>query len=170
MRNRSFTSFDNPFLFGLHASLLAFIYFILLGNWSQAEPHEQIIIFFQNSNSSVARDFEKILPSLKEAIATDGLEFILIDPREKGAPTEIAITPAIVFQNHLGRSIYQGRSNSLSRIENFVRTSRYIPQGKKMNHRRNIAVLQQEQSRIWSPIKIAPVTGSIPDRYDHNQF
>ena len=54
-----------------------------------------------------------------------------------GAPAQIVITPLVVFQNHRGRSIYQGRYDTLDRVRNFVRTSRVIPQSKQRLDRRD---------------------------------
>ena len=37
----------------------------------------------------------------------------------------------MVYQNHRGRSVYQGRTTTPERIRNFIRTSRFVPPGKR---------------------------------------
>jgi polyisoprenoid-binding protein YceI len=88
----------------------------------------------------------------------------------KGSPAEVAITPLIVYQNYRGRSVYQGRTTTPERLRNFMRTSRFVPQGKEFNRRENIPVWSQGRSRVWAPLKVAPVSGTRPDDYDHDTF
>ena len=135
-----------------------------------AAHHEQLIVFVQTQKSIVDRTFQEQLPELKRIAAENQVEFILIDVIQKGAPPEVTITPLIVFQNHLGRSIYQGRSNTLERVSNFIRTSRYVQQGKVSNKRLGIPIRTIERARVWAPLKIAPVTGSPPENYNHREF
>jgi polyisoprenoid-binding protein YceI len=87
-----------------------------------------------------------------------------------GAPEEITLTPLLVYQNYRGRSVYQGRTNTPKRIQNFIRTSRHIPQGKAVNRREQIPVWQNGRTRTWAPLKVAAVTGTPPENYDHDVF
>lgn len=88
----------------------------------------------------------------------------------KEAPEEVHITPLIVFQNHQGRSIYQGRLNTLDRIENFLRTATFVPQNKAALKRENLPVWKMGRATIASPIKISAVTGNVPKDYKHETF
>jgi hypothetical protein len=51
-----------------------------------------------------------------------------------------------------------------------MRTSRFVPQGKERNRRENIPVWTRGRSRVWAPLKVAPVSGTKPDGYNHNTF
>jgi polyisoprenoid-binding protein YceI len=98
-----------------------------------------------------------------------GVSVHVVDAR-KGSPVEVGITPLIVYQNHRGRSIYQGRTNTPQRIRNFIRTSRFVPQEKEPNRREDIPILKEGRSRIWAPLKVAAVTGKRPENYDNDAF
>lgn len=134
-------------------------------------PAEETLIIFLNPNDTTVhpRFAETWLPRIRRLADDMGvtLETRSIDD---GAPAEVAITPLIAYQNHRGRSIYQGRYTTVDRIRNFVRTSRFMPQGDAALERRNTAVWRNGRTRIWAPIKIAPVTGTAPDNYDHDAF
>ena len=151
--------------------ILTFLVGVFYPTTLHAAPGEHLIAFVQTGKSDVDRTFqERLLPELQQIAAKNQVQFSLIDVAEHGAPPEVAITPLIVFQNHLGRSIYQGRSNTLERVSNFIRTSRYIPQGKATNNRSGILIRQLGRARVWAPLKIAPVTGRPPENYNHNEF
>ncbi|HHP7235839.1 MAG TPA: YceI family protein [Desulfobacterales bacterium] len=134
------------------------------------EGYEQLIVFLQPGASSVETVFEtQRLPEVRELAREMGVGVIVRDAGPK-APADIAVTPLLVYQNHRGRSIYQGRTTTLDRMRNFIRTSRYVPQGDAPNRRGNIPVWQQGRARIWAPLKVSAVTGFPPPDYDHEAF
>jgi len=148
--------------------------FFALAAWADAAPAdtqtEQLIVFLQSGSSRVDQMFEtQRLPKIRELAAQMGVHLVTRDVLQ-GAPEEIAVTPLMVYQNHRGRSIYQGRTTTLARIRNFIRTSRYVPQEDVANRRRDIPVWQQGRARIWAPLKIASVTGFPPESYDDDGF
>jgi polyisoprenoid-binding protein YceI len=98
-----------------------------------------------------------------------GVDLHVVDAR-KGSPSTVGISPLIVYQNHRGRSIYQGRTTTPERIRNFIRTSRFVPQGKEPNRRENIPVWQEGRARVWAPLKVAAVTGTAPKDYNNDIF
>ncbi len=98
-----------------------------------------------------------------------GIGLRVIDARQ-GAPREVAITPLIIFQNYRGRSIYQGRFNTMDRIRNFLRTSRYVSQGNKLLTRTHIPVWEKGRATIWAPVKVAGVSGTVPKNYYFKKF
>ena len=131
---------------------------------------EQLIVFVQPDVSPLAKSFRQHrLPQIEKLAQTLGVELHVVDAR-KGSPLSVGITPLMVYQNHRGRSIYQGRTTTPQRIRNFIRTSRYVPQGKEPNRRENIPVWQEGRSRIWAPLKVAAVTGTPPKDYNHDTF
>ena len=135
-----------------------------------ATKFEQLIVFVQPDASLVAKDFQKRrLPEIRKTAAAMGVSVHVVEAA-KGSPEEVRLTPLMVFQNHRGRSIYQGRTTTPQRLRNFIRTSRFVPQGKELNQRENIPIWQEGRSRIWAPLKVAPVSGTRPKGYDHNVF
>ncbi len=135
-----------------------------------ATEFEQLIIFVQPEISSVDDIFlERSLPEIRRLADKMGVSVHVVDAR-KGSPAEIALTPLIVYQNHRGRSVYQGRTTTPERIRNFMRTSRFVPQGQELNRRENIPVWTSGRSRVWAPLKVAPVSGARPADYNHEAF
>jgi hypothetical protein len=45
-----------------------------------------------------------------------------------------------------------------------------VPQGKELNRRENIPVWSEGRSRVWAPLKVAPVSGARPEDYNHDDF
>ena len=132
--------------------------------------HEQLLVFLQPGVSEVDEVFQREqLPGIRAIAETMGVSFHLIDGR-RGAPEAVALTPLIVYQNHRGRSIYQGRTTTPGRIRNFIRTSRFVPQGEAPNRRKDIPVWQLGRERVWAPLKVSSLTGSRPDDYDDADF
>ncbi len=151
-------------------SLLIFFLGISGGNVRAVPPPEQLLVFVQPDYSPVDRRFqEAILPRIHELAEEIGVSVAVLDST-KGSPEEIAVTPLIVYQNHRGRSVYQGRTATLDRIRNFIRTSRFVPQGEAALVRKDIPVREYGRSRIWAPIKVSPVTGAPPEDYEDAAF
>ena len=135
-----------------------------------ASEYEQLIVFTQPDGSAVEKSFrENHLPQIRKMAQEMGVSIHEVDAR-MGSPGQVAITPLIVYQNHRGRSIYQGRTTTPNRIRNFIRTSRFVPQGKELNRREDIPILQEGRARIWAPLKVAAVTGTRPENYDNDVF
>jgi hypothetical protein len=131
---------------------------------------EQLIVFLQPGASPVDETFQKRhLPKIRKLAAAMGVSVHSIDANQ-GSPAEIAITPLIVYQNYLGRSIYQGRSTTIDRIRNFIRTSRFVPQGLALNRREHIPIWKNGRIRVWAPLKVSAVRGTPPEGYDHAVF
>ena len=135
-----------------------------------ASEAEQFIVFVQPNVSPAAQAFRQHhLPQIRKLAQTLGVDIQVVDAR-KGSPSTVGITPLMVYQNHRGRSIYQGRTTTPERIRNFIRTSRFVPQGKEPNRRENISIWEIGRSRTWAPLKVAPVSGTRPQNYDHEAF
>lgn len=145
--------------------------FLVLPQSARASPESgQLIVFVQPNSSSVDDVFrQRSLPKIRKLADAMGVSVHVVDARN-GAPTEVALTPLIVYQNYRGRSVYQGRTTTPGRIRNFMRTSRFVPQGKERNRRENIPVWSRGRSRVWAPLKVAPVSGTRPADYDHDAF
>lgn len=135
-----------------------------------AAETEQLLVFVQNSDSPVDSEFKaQHLPNIQKLADDMDVSLYLIDTR-KGSPTKVAVTPLIVYQNHRGRSIYQGRTNTMDRIRNFIRTSRFVPQGNTIYKRENLAVWENGRAHAWAPLKVTAMGGSLPQNFDHDAF
>jgi len=131
---------------------------------------EQLLVFVQNGSLPVGIAFrDKRLPDIRKLADEMGVSLHVVDARQ-GSPASVAVTPLIVYQNHRGRSIYQGRTTTLARIRNFIRTSRFVPQGKTPFRRENTAVWENGRTRLWAPLKITSVTGDLPRHFDQAAF
>ena len=148
-----------------------FVSIAVLCSASKADTEfEQLLVFVQSGDRPVDNVFQsRRLPQVRELAKAMEVPLHVIEIG-KAAPVEVALTPLIVFQNHMGRSVYQGRTTTLDRIRNFVRTSRYVPQGGEVNRRENIPIWQKGRSRMWAPLKVSAVTGNTPKGYDNDRF
>ncbi len=160
--------------FGTTARLLMtvilVIFLLLPENARSASETEQLIVFVQPDVSPVSKTFrQRRLPLIEKLAQNMGLDLRVINAGN-GSPSTVRITPLIVYQNHRGRSIYQGRTTTSERIRNFIRTSRFVSQGEAPNRRENIPIWHEGRSRIWAPLKVAAVTGISPKDYNHDIF
>ncbi len=147
-----------------------FIFFLSPSHAHTAPEAEQLIVFVQPEASEVEETFrERRLPEIRNLAEAMGVRVHVVDAR-RGSPAEVGITPLIVYQNHRGRSIYQGRTTTPQRIRNFIRTSRFVPQGEEPNRRDDIFIRQEGRTRIWAPLKVAGITGTPPADYNREAF
>lgn len=138
---------------------------------ASAPPAEQMIVFVQPDASALAERFEaEQLPELKQLAERSGVSLVVIDlAQAPGVPAGVGITPLIAYQNHLGRSIYQGRYATLDRVRNFIRTSRFLPQGDEPLVRENLPVWDLGNAKVATPIKVTPLAfeaGASPGEGD----
>jgi len=131
---------------------------------------ETLIVFHQNGKSELSAAFKEIhLPRIREIAEEQGVGFRLVDASQ-GAPADVAITPLIVFQNHRGRSIFQGRYASHDKVAHFIRTARAVALGEAPNPKKDIAVWRRGRAVIASPIKITALSGSVGQGHDEAKF
>lgn len=122
-------------------------------------PAEQLIVFHQPGASGLDAAFvANDLPGLKNLAEEAGVSFSLQElTPERGAPEAVGITPLIVYQNHRGRSVYQGRYTTLDRVKNFIRTSRFVPQGDEKLVREDLPVWDLGSAKVATPIKVTAI-------------
>lgn len=144
------------------------------GVWAEegSPPAETLVVFVQPEQSALAGRFaEGELPGIEQLAADAGVAFAVVDVAEAGgAPEGVGLTPLIAYQNHRGRSIYQGRYTTLDRVKNFVRTSRFLPQGDEPLVREGLPVRDLGRAKIGTPIKVTPLAGLTPDGFDAEGF
>ncbi len=131
----------------------------------------QLIAFVSSEDAPVTLAWQtEQLPFLEELAEQQHVELRVVDVAKKGAPAEVGITPLVVFQNHRGRSVYQGRSSNRTRLANFVRTSRVIAQSSEPWIRNEVPVWQCERTSLVAPLKITELAGVLPGDHDAGAF
>lgn len=147
--------------------ILALLGIVLLNT---AGAKEQLLVFVQSGASPVDTHFqESILPGVRALAEKRGIDVHVLEAKE-GAPKEVTITPLLVYQNHRGRSIYQGRTTTLDRVETFLRTSKFVPQGDEKLPRENVPVWSNGRQTIAAPIKITDLAGEKPWLFSQESF
>jgi len=129
-----------------------------------------LTVFVQPDAGPAARSFaDDVLPGLRALGADLGVALHVADVA-RGAPAEVAITPLLVFTNHRGRSIYQGRSHDLERIRTFLRTARRVPQADVPLVRDDLVAHRDGRARITGALEVAPITGTPPEGFEAEAF
>ena len=148
--------------------LFAFLLFIVLTTKITAETDEQIIVFTQVSDKVF---IEKTYPQLRAYCLERGIT-ILERQITEGSPAEITTTPAVIFQNPKGRSIYSARYVSFSTVVNFIRNCRFFPAETGGNDcKTGVLFLKNGRSTIIAPLKITDLSGNNLDKnFDQNTF
>ncbi|MEM9419342.1 MAG: YceI family protein [Planctomycetota bacterium] len=113
-------------------------------------------MFTQSDASDLAERFaSKDLSKLEKLAKASGASLTVLEVDElAGVPEGVGITPLIAYQNHLGRSIYQGRYATPDRVRNFIRTSRFLPQGDESLVRESLPVWDLGNAKVATPIKV----------------
>jgi hypothetical protein len=85
-----------------------------------AQIPEELIVFTQNSDSEFTK---KTIDSLQKYTNARNIPMKVVVIAQD-VPKYLSYTPCVVYQNHLGRSMYKGRLTSFGRIVNFIRMVR----------------------------------------------
>ena len=78
--------------------------------------------------AAVARGVEQTTRSAFERVAEQLAIPLRVIDASRGAPAEVLITPLLVYQDHRGRSFFEGRYVNIEKVRLFVRTARHVPQ------------------------------------------
>ncbi|MEM1212601.1 MAG: YceI family protein [Planctomycetota bacterium] len=140
---------------------------------AQAEdpPTQELLVFVQPTESDVARDFERrILPKATEMAEAMGVAVRVIDASQ-GAPEVVRLTPLFVYQNHRGRSVYLGRTKTLDRLKNHMRTGRFSsPPLDAASPHNGEPTVRMGRMTLGMPIKVTPLNGTLPEGFDAEAF
>ncbi|MEM9752873.1 MAG: YceI family protein [Planctomycetota bacterium] len=128
---------------------------------ASAAGNERLVVFVDVGGSALQERFvAEQVPGLEALGEELGVAVELFDVAERGhVPEGVSITPLIAFQNWRGTSIYQGRYTTLDRVRNFVRTSRFMPQGEAPFVRENVPVWDREAMKVAIATKITDFVG-----------
>ena len=130
----------------------------------------ELLLIHNGSVDPVNLDFvKKYAPQIEEMAKSQGIETKTIVIGD-AAPELVRFTPAIVYQNHLGRSLYIGRYHYVDKIKTFMRTVKRIPQKDVINEKHDVMVWSYEQSTVVTPVKITPLAGKVPADFDQEAF
>ncbi len=156
----------------LHSTRLAVLVIAMVcaAGVSTAHAYEGVVVFHQPGANALEDDFASVhLPAIQEAAAGLGFETRVIDARES-APEEVGITPLVVFQNHRGRSIFQGRYADSGKVRHFLLTSRHVAQGEAHRELSDAPVWPDGRALQVAQIKITPLEGTAPPDFDESSF
>ncbi len=140
--------------------------YLLIGNIFALQAQQQLIVFYQDTDQLF---LESTLPKLRNLATEKGFE-LLEKTITAGVPAEVTSTPAIVYQNYRGRSIYAARYTQFSSIENFIRTSRVVAQQQSTLCKSNTLSRRSERLTVAAPVKLTGLTGFLPDTYNSQAF
>ncbi|MCB0518317.1 MAG: hypothetical protein H6577_01080 [Lewinellaceae bacterium] len=134
-----------------------------------AQDNNQLIIFLQHGRS-ISEDFKRnALPGIQQYAQREKLEVKILDARE-GAPEEVAFTPAIVFQNKIGHSLFQGRYRKIGQLEKFVADAKKAHTAEKADFQENTVVWNYGRATLAAPMKVMPLTGKVPSNFNQDDF
>lgn len=150
------------------SSLLLFL-LALVGLQASANRSE-LLLFYGDADNPVTKDFLEIYaPQIKEMAAAQEVGVKMIDVKD-GAPDLVRFTPALVFQNHLGQSLYIGRYHYIDKIKTFLRTVKRLPQKDVANEKHDVMVWDYGKTHILTPIKVTALSGDLPKGFDESVF
>ncbi|MEM6551676.1 MAG: YceI family protein [Planctomycetota bacterium] len=138
---------------------------------AEARATQELLVFIQPTGSDVARDFDRrVLPKAMEMAEAMGVAVQVIDASE-GAPEIVRLTPLFVYQNHRGRSVYLGRTKTLDRLRNHMRTGRFSsPPLDAASPHNGEPTVRMGRMTLGMPIKVTPLNGTLPEGFDAKAF
>ncbi|MEM8901974.1 MAG: hypothetical protein AAGC85_27955 [Bacteroidota bacterium] len=127
---------------------------------------QQLIVFYQEADQHF---LENTLPKVQAYAEEKGIQ---LEKRGigEGLPAGITATPAIIYQNAKGRSTYASRYMEFSTIENFIRTSRVVPQKKANIQLEKVFVWKNGRTQIVAPLKLTDVRGKLPTGFNEPEW
>ena len=93
------------------------------------------------------------MPEILSFVEAEDIQLFEYDAQD-GLPKDITSTPAIIYRNGKGESVYAGRYTSISTIKNFIRSARVIPQTASTLDKEDIPVYNSGRMQIATSIKI----------------
>jgi polyisoprenoid-binding protein YceI len=145
--------------------------FLLLGITETffAQTAGELILFVQEDQKVSQQLLAEDLAAIEKVAAGQNVTLKVVNLKGE-APEFISFTPALVFQNHLGRSVFRGRYKALGRLTNFVRAAQWEPQEATDYQKKNIMYLRRGKSVLASPVKITALSGTIPKGFSASEF
>lgn len=104
---------------------------------STIAQEEQLIIFTQPADELFITE---MMPKISSFAGMESIQLFKYNAQD-GLPKNITSTPAIVYRNVNGSSIYAARYSSITTIKNFIRSSRVSTQTEATLDKNNILCL-----------------------------
>jgi hypothetical protein len=134
-----------------------------------AQNNGKLIIFLQHGRS-ITEDFKRnVLPEMEEYAKQQDIQLEVLDARN-GAPAEIKLTPAVVFQDHRSRSVFRGRYRKFSQLTKFVENARQIPKTETVDIQEFTPTWNIGRATLTTSFKLMPLTGKVPSDFNQEQF
>ena len=149
----------------IYHSLLFLAFFQL----AIAQSNGELLIFVQTDQPISQNLLQEDLQAIQQMASEQALTIKIIEIADN-VPVSIDFTPAIVFQNHLGRSVYRGRYKAIDRLTNFVRTAKWQATPPLALTKTQILIHTINKTTLASPIKITDLAGELPTNYKEKEF
>lgn len=129
---------------------------------------ERLAFLFQPGQ---ANQHSKLIRDMRKYARKRGMTFEAIESDQ--LPLEITATPALVYQNERGRTIYPGKHMDAEAMKLFVDGNRIALRSVELDFRRSIAYASTGRANTVLVLKLTPWSGaidaSIPDSATWNQ-
>lgn len=153
----------------LFRTFIAAFALLTLGQTAFAGSGE-LLLFYQNGDDAVTEDFRNnFVPKIREMAESQDISVKEVSVTDV-APELIHATPAVVFQNHLGRSLYIGRYHYVDKIKTFIRTVKRMPQQDVVNEKHDVLVWNEGRATVLTPVKVTELGGTLPAGFDQAKF
>ncbi len=152
-----------------HLFCLLFVSYAAFFSTICAQDNSKLIIFLQHGRS-MTEDFKRnVLPEIQDYARKENIPLEILDAR-KGVPNEVRFTPAIVYQNQKGRSVFRGRYRKLSHFTAFIERSKANAQTDLTEVQSNMPTWSIGRVTLATSISILPLEGNNAKGFDQAQF
>lgn len=130
----------------------------------------QLLVFLADMEETTTQDFlTNYQPAFEKFAKQSSIDYKLVDV-SRGSPDLITFAPALVFQNHLGRSLYIGRYGYVDKVKTFIRAVKRLPQTDVDNPKTQVMVKKTGRHTLINPVKITELKGEVPANHDATTF
>ncbi|MEL6652680.1 MAG: YceI family protein, partial [Bacteroidota bacterium] len=147
--------------------LLSLLYQASSSEPTPSQETETLIVFVQSTKDQLF--LQQTMPKLKQYCRSEGLSLEIKEVSD-GAPADLSSSPAIYFQTQRKRLLYAGRYTQFSSIENFVRTSRFLPPSENAFCKKQVWVKQDGRMQVMAVAKVSPLRGTLFSEVEEQRF
>lgn len=147
--------------------LLSLLYQTSSSEPTPSQKTETLIVFVQSAKDQLF--LQQTMPKLKQYCQVEGLD-LQVKEVSDGTPADLSSSPAIYFQTQRKRLLYAGRYTQFSSIENFVRTSRFLPPSENAYCKEQVWVKQDGRMQVMAVAKVTPLRGTLLSEAEQQRF
>lgn len=134
-----------------------------------AQNNGKLIIFLQHGRS-MTEDFKRnVLPEIEDYAKQKNIQMEILDARD-GAPADIKLTPAIVYQDHRNRSVFRGRYRKTNQLTAFIDSATKSSQTEVADFQENTPTWNIGRATLTAPLKMMALTGKVPEDFNQEAF